>query len=217
MGRHVVAMGGHARALEDYVLGLARGPKVCFLPTAEGDDPWGIVLFYEQLGARSEATHLRLFDVPPADIRGLLMSQDVIYVAGGNTASMLGTWRAHGVDEILREAWEAGIVLCGWSAGANCWFEASVTDSFGPVLAGMSDGLGLLPGSFCPHYDDESRRAVYALLLSEGFPAGYAAENGVALHFDGNELVEVVAAEDGVRGYRVGTGGEEALETRVLA
>ena len=217
MGRHVVAMGGHDRALEDYVLELARGPKVCFLPTAGGDDPWNIVLFYEQLGARSESTHLRLFDVPPRDVRGLLLAQDVIYVGGGNTASMLGAWRAHGIDQILREAWESEIVLCGWSAGANCWFEASVTDSFGPELAGMSEGLGLLAGSFCPHYGDESRRAVYALLLDQGFPPGYAAEDGVALHFDGSALVEVVSAHEGACGYRVEAGGETALEARVLA
>jgi dipeptidase E len=216
MGRHIVAMGGHATALEDYVLALAAGPRVCFLPTAQGDDPATIVTFYEQLGARCEGTHLRLFGVPPSNLRELLLAQNAIYVAGGNTASMLATWRAHGIDRILREAWDAGIVLCGWSAGANCWFEASVTDSFGPELAGMSEGLGLLPGSFCPHYSDESRRAVYALLLDEGFPPGYAAEDGVALHFVDTELVEVVSAQDGARGYRVDSEGKTPLETRVL-
>jgi dipeptidase E len=217
MGRHVVAMGGHAAALEDYVLGLARGRRVCFLPTAQGDDPAGIVLFYEQLGARCEGTHLRLFGVPARDPRDVLLEQDVIYVAGGNTASMLGAWRAHGLGAVLREAWDDGIVLCGWSAGANCWFEASVTDSFGPELAGMKDGLGLLAGSFCPHYNDHSRRAVYGLLVAEGFPAGYAAEDGVALHFEDTELTEAVAAQEGARGYRVEPGGESLLDTRLLA
>jgi dipeptidase E len=216
MGRHVVAMGGHAPALEEYVLELARGPRVCLLPTAAGDDPWAIVLFYEQLGARARGSHLRLFDVPPPDVRGLLLEQDVIYVAGGNTASMLGAWRAHGVDAILGEAWESGIVLCGWSAGANCWFEASVTDSFGPELAGLGDGLGLVPGSFCPHYDDESRQAVFRLLLGDGFPAGYAAENGVALHFEDAELVEAVSAHEGARGFRVDSAGSTPLPTKVL-
>jgi peptidase E len=217
MGRHVVAMGGHATALQDYVLELARGPRVCFLPTAQGDDPYGIVLFHEQLGPRCEATHLRLFGIPQSGIRELLLAQDAIYVAGGNTANMLAVWRVHGIDAVLREAWEDGIVLCGWSAGANCWFEASVTDSYGPELQGMRDGLGLLAGSFCPHYNAESRRAVYPLLVGEGFPAGYAAEDGVALHFEGTELREVVSAQEGARGYRVEPGGESALETRVLA
>jgi dipeptidase E len=217
MGRHVVAMGGHAAGLEDYVLGLARGPRVCFLPTAQGDDPAAIVGFYEGLGARCEATHLRLFGVPPGGLRERLLAQDAIYVAGGNTANMLAVWRRHGIDEVLREAWDEGIVLCGWSAGANCWFEASVTDSFGPELAGMTDGLGLLAGSFCPHYNDDSRRAVYSLLLENGFPAGYAAEDGVALHFEGTELREVVATHECARGYRVDSGGETSLETRMLA
>jgi dipeptidase E len=216
MGRHVVAMGGHADALEDYVLELARGPRVCFLPTAQGDAPSNVVDFYERLGARCEATHLRLFGIPQSGIRELLLAQDVIYVAGGNTANMLAVWRVHGVDAVLREAWEDGVVLCGWSAGANCWFEASVTDSYGPELRGMRDGLGLLAGSFCPHYNDASRQEAYARLVGEGFPAGYAAEDGVALHFEGSELRAVVTAEQGGRGYRVERGGETALETRLL-
>jgi dipeptidase E len=216
MGRHVVAMGGHAAALEDYVLELARGPRVCFVPTAQGDDPAFVIGFYEGLGARCEATHLRLFGIPQDGLRELLLAQDAIYVAGGNTANMLAIWRVHGIDDVLREAWEDGIVLCGWSAGANCWFEASVTDSYGPELRGMQDGLGFLAGSFCPHYQAEERRAAYAQLLREGFPPGYAAEDDVALHFEGAELVEVVSAEEGNHGYRVEPSGETQLETRLL-
>jgi peptidase E len=216
MGRHVVAMGGHAAALEDYVLELARGPRVCFVPTAQGDDPAGVVLFYERLGARCEATHLRLFGIPQDGLRELLLAHDAIYVAGGNTANMLAVWRVHGIDAVLREAWEAGIVLCGWSAGGNCWFEASVTDSYGPELRGMRDGLGLLEGSFCPHYSDESRRFAYARLVGEGFPPGYAADDGVALRFEDGELVEVVSAQEGHHGYRVEPGGQTQLDTRLL-
>ena len=218
MERHIVAMGGRTDALEDFVLGLARGPRVCFLPTAQGDDPYAIVLFYEQLGARCEATHLRLFGIPRGDVRELLLAQDAIYVAGGNTANMLAVWRAQGVDRVLREAWEAGVVLCGWSAGANCWFEASVTDSFGSDLVGMEDGLGFLPGSFCPHYDsEESRRPVYTQLVANGFPPGYAADDGVALHFVGTELAEAVGSREGALAYGVGPDGETPLETRLLS
>ncbi len=108
--------------------------------------------------------------------------QDVIYVSGGNTANALAVWRLHGVDLALRAAWERGAVLGGVSAGANCWFECCVTDSFGIALDPLHDGLGLLPGSFCPHYDgEERRRPVYRSLVDGGFPPGYAADDGAAL------------------------------------
>ena len=146
-----------------------------------------------------------------------MLGQDVIYVGGGNTANMLAVWRVHGMDAALREAWEQGVVLCGSSAGMICWFEAGLTDSFGPQLEGMRDGLGFLPGSACPHYDgEELRRPRYRELVDGGFPAGYAAEDGVGLHFVGTELAEVVAAEPGKRAYRVERGSEEPLESRVL-
>ena len=102
-------------------------------------------------------THLSFYPWPPADLRELVLAQDVILVAGGSTANLLAVWRVHGFDRILREAWEAGVVLSGWSAGMICWFAAGVTDSFGPQLEGMRDGLGFLPGSACPHYDGEER------------------------------------------------------------
>jgi dipeptidase E len=110
------------------------------------------------------------------------------------------------------------VLLCGWSAGMICWFEAGVTDSFGPELRGMRDGLGLLPGSACPHYDGgERRRPVYTSLVADGFPAGYAADDGAALHFVGTELHEVVAVTEGSTAYRVEAGGEAALDARLLA
>jgi peptidase E len=123
----------------------------------------------------------------------------------------------HRFDAILREAWEAGVLLCGWSAGMICWFEAGVTDSFGPQLEGMRDGLGFLSGSACPHYDgEERRRPVYTRLVRDGFPAGYAAEDGVGLLFEGTELSEVVTARAGATAYRVTVEGEEPLEARLL-
>ena len=138
-------------------------------------------------------------------------------MSGGNTANALAIWRVHGVDAILREAWEAGIVLAGASAGMICWFECSVTDSYG-ALAPLHDGLGFLAGSACPHYDGEpERRPTYTRLVADGFPPGLAADDGVALHFDGTELAEVVSWRPDARAYRVGPDGETPLEPRLLA
>jgi dipeptidase E len=160
---------------------------------------------------------VEFFPWPPEGLRELVLSQDVVVVGGGNTANMLAIWRVHGFDALLREAWEQGVVLTGWSAGMICWFEAGVTDSFGPQLDGMRDGLGLLPGSACPHYDDEElRRPVYRRLVDSGFPAGYAADSGVGLHFAGTELVEVVSSREGATGYRVEPGSETPLEARLV-
>jgi len=147
-----------------------------------------------------------------ANLRELALSSDAILVCGGNTANMLAVWRLHGFDAILREAWEAGVLLTGWSAGMICWYEAGVTDSFGPHLEGMRDGLGFLPGSACPHYDgEELRRPVYTQLVRGGFPAGIALDDGVAAHYLGTELREIVTARADGGGYRVGADGEDPL------
>ena len=221
----VLAMGGGGfmvdprSALDDHLLSLspARRPRVCFVPTPAGDRDPVIAAFFEAFAAREcEPSCLRLWGTPdrPAD---RLAEQDVIYVSGGNTANALVLWRLHGVDRALRAAWERGAVLGGVSAGANCWFESCVTDSFGPQLGPLADGLGLLPGSFCPHYDgEERRRPVYTELVAHGFPAGYAADDGAALHFVGTELHEVVASRDGACGYRVEPGSETPLAPRRL-
>jgi dipeptidase E len=126
-------------------------------------------------------------------------------------------WRLHGLDEILAEAAEQGVVLAGISAGMNCWFESSVTDSFGP-LAGLPDGLGFLAGSACPHYDgEEQRRPRYRELVDAGFPEGIAADDGVAIRYSGTEIVEIVTCRPGAGAYRVSRDGEQKLETRELA
>ncbi len=218
MSARILALGGHADGsdLDELVLELAGGPKVCFVPTASGDADWAIVRFYERYGSRAEASHVVFHPWPRTDLRQHVLGQDVIYVGGGNTANMLAVWRLHGFDTILREAWEAGVLLCGWSAGMICWFEAGVTDSFGPDLIGMCDGLGLLPGSACPHYDGEKRRRpVYTQLVREGFPPGYAADDGVGLLFEAQDLREVVTTRVGSTGYRVTADGEERLEARL--
>ena len=205
--------------LDDLLLSLspARRPRVCFVPTPAGDSDRGIAAFFEAFSRREcEPSCLRLFGTPerPAET---LAQQDVIYVSGGNTANALAVWRLHGVDRALREAWERGAVLGGVSAGANCWFECSVTDSFGQDLGPLDDGLALLPGSFCPHYDgEELRRPVFRRLVDDGFPAGYAADDGAALHFVGPELREVVASRPGARAYRVEPGGETTIDARPL-
>ncbi len=207
------------RRLEDYWLGLTgrERPRVLFVPTAAADDAQTTLAIFDQLADRAECSRLSFFPWPPEGLRELALAQDAIYVSGGNTANALAIWRVHGFDAVLREAWEAGVVLTGWSAGMICWFEAGVTDSFGPQLDGMRDGLGFLSGSACPHYDGESRRRpVYQRLVGEGFPPGLAADDCVALRFDGTELAEAVSARAGSRAYRVTAEGEEAIEPRFL-
>jgi peptidase E len=209
-------MGSYSPRFDDVVLELG-GRRVCFVPTPSADSG-SLVRFYESFAHRAEATHVSFNPWPRDDLREHVLSRDVVYVSGGSTANALAVWRAHGFDDILREAWERGILLCGWSAGMLCWFEAAVTDSFGPQLEGMRDGLGFLPGSACPHYDgEERRRPVYRELVANGFPPGYAADDGAALHFVGTELEEVLAAVEGAQAYRVEPGSETPLEARLLA
>jgi dipeptidase E len=217
--RNIVACGGFAlgSAIQDFFLGLARGPKVLFVGTATGDDPLYILTAYERLASRAQVSHLKFFPYPPAELREFVLSHDAIFIGGGNTANMLAIWRLHGFDVILREAWEQGIVLAGSSAGMICWFEAGITDSFGLQLEGMRDGLGFLPGSACPHYDGEDlRRPRYRELVDAGFPPGYAAEDAVALHFAGTELADAVTAQPGKVAYRVEPGSETPIKARVL-
>jgi dipeptidase E len=213
----IVAMGGAPdETLLDYVLGVAPGKRLLYVPTAEMEDPAGTVGWYERLHGRAEMTHLHFFPWPPSQLRELVLAQDLVLVTGGNTANALAVWRTHGFDEILREAWLQGVVLTGWSAGMICWFEHGVTDSFGPELAPI-ECLGFLPGSACPHYDgEERRRPVYTQLVAEGLAPGVAADDDVALHYTGTELREVVTSREGAAAYRVGPGGERMLETTLL-
>ena len=222
----IVALGGLGEADEEagrlvrFALSLTgkERPRVCLVPTASNEAPEYMLRFYENMSGHAEASHVSFFPWPRDDLREHVLAQDAIFVSGGNTANLLAIWRAHGFDEIIREAWQQGIVLAGSSAGMICWFEAGVTDSFGPQLEGMRDGLGFLPGSACPHYDGEGeRRPVYTRLVGEGFPAGLAADDCVALRFDGTELAEVVSSRAGSRAYRVTPEGEEPLEARLLS
>ena len=224
--RQIVAFGGGGFSMEsgnplldDYVLNLSgsKRPRVCFLPSASGDADHYIVRFYRAFPAeRCEASHISLFrrEQGPEDLRGHLLSQDLIYVGGGSVISLLGVWRAHGIDVILREAWEAGVVLCGLSAGSLCWFAEAVTGFHGAPR--RVEGLGLLPFSNCVHYEPRSsRRLAYHEFLREGMASGYAAEDGAALHFVGSELRRVVASRPESRGYRLDADGQRVVEMRI--
>jgi len=222
--RHIVGLGGggdtpeQSDRLHAYVLGLVgkERPKLLFVPTASADNDAYIVWVHERFDPVAEVTHLKTFPWPPANLRELVLSQDAIYVSGGNTANMLAIWRVHGIDVLMREAWEQGIVLWGASAGMICWFEHGVTDSFGPELDAM-ECLGFVPGSACPHYDgEEQRRPRYRALVDNGLPDGLAADDGVGLHFEGTELAEVVTCRPGAAAYRVTRAGEERIEPRLL-
>lgn len=226
--RHIVALGGlrtepgSIPPLVHYILDLTGKPRsrVCGIPTAKGDAPEYIAGFYNRFPAdRTERVHLALFDRTVRDIRAFLLEQDVIWVGGGNTANMLAVWRVHGVDQVLREAWASGIVLCGVSAGSLCWFECGTTDSFDlNELRPIHDGLGFIPGSHSPHYDgEESRRPLYHRLISAGFPAGYAVDDDAAIHFVGTDISEVVSSRDGATAYRVELRDGQAVETPLLA
>jgi dipeptidase E len=209
-------------ALDRYVLDVApaRHPRICLLPTAGGDAEDQIRRFYAAFRhLPCEPTHLSLFrlGMEPVDVREVLLGQDVLYVGGGSLLNLLAVWRAHGVDAILREAWRRGIVLCGLSAGAMCWFEAGVTTSLGsprPVR-----GLGLLSGSNSVHYDREPGRrpCFHEAIRSEAVPPGWGVDDGAGLLFAGGELVEAVSARRGARAYWVEESRGRAVETALHA
>src|SRR5947209_130849 len=222
MTRRIVACGGQQLnypALTRYVLGLTEPshPKILFLPTASGEDPAYLLTFYQQLaGVDCAPSHLALFHRTVADVERLIRAHDVVMVGGGNTANMLAIWRLHGVEDALRKAYADGTILTGWSAGCICWFEAGITDSFTPDLGSLRDGVKLLKGSACPHYDsEERRRPVYAREIAAGLPAGIALEDAVAARYD-ERLVEIVSSRPDGRGFHVDSAGEHPLAVRAL-
>jgi peptidase E len=221
--RRVLPCGGRQLfhpALTAYLFSLAprARPRVLFLPTASGDSPDYLLTFYRQLaGVDCEPTHLALFDRTVDDVAATIASQDIVMVGGGNTANMLAIWRLHGVDRALRDAYANGAILTGWSAGCLCWFEGGVTDSFTPDLGPLRDGLGILAGSACPHFDSEDRRAlVYDREIAAGLPAGIALDDGVLARYDDEQLVEIVSGREGGRAFRVDASGKHPLPVRHL-
>ena len=220
----IVAMGGGGFSMEPenplldrYILQLTgkEQPAVLFLGTASGDAHEYIDKFYAAFGAlHCTPTHLSLFQPSTADPRSLLLGQDAIYVGGGNTKSMLALWREWGLDVMLREAWEQGVVLAGLSAGSICWFEEGTTDSIPGPLTRLAC-LGFLAGSNCPHYDGEAaRRPTYQRMIAAGEMApGYATDDGVGLHFSGTCLERIVSSRPRAQAYRVERVGDAAEET----
>jgi peptidase E len=197
-----------------------RPPRVCFLATAMGDNPAVLTWLYGAAMQRGlHATHLNVFPMPNvADATGHLLEADVIWVMGGSVAGLLAMWRLHGYDVALRTAWEAGVVLTGVSAGSICWHVGGTTDSFGPELRPVTNGLALLPYSNAVHYDSEDQRRplFHALVQTGQLPMGYATDDGVGLLYRGTELVEAVTEEDGRAAYRVERGVDgAAVETRL--
>lgn len=202
--------------LDLYILSLAkkRSPRVCFVATASGDSADYVRRFHAAFEKHScRPTHVSLFERGKRDPAEIVLEQDIIYVGGGSTANLLAIWRLHGIDKAMRTAWRHGIILCGISAGMNCWFESSVTDSFGP-LQPLNDGLGLIAGSACPHYDGEpERRPTYHRLILEGnLPAGVAADDGAAIHFIGRKIYRCIASRPRALAYAVRSANRTILE-----
>jgi dipeptidase E len=229
MEMQIVAMGGGGFAMEPdnlvldkYVLSLARSclkPRVCLIPTASGDSEDYIERFYRSFGKLDTTpSHLSLFGLTVRDIRSFLLEQDVIHVGGGNTLNMLLIWRERGIDRILWEAAENGTILCGVSAGSICWFQSGVSDSLAAQAFLPLQCLGWLPGSNCPHYDSEiNRRPVYRDLIAKGaLPSGYAADDGVGMHFIGTRLAHIVSSRAAARAYEVRVSGPEVIETELV-
>jgi len=229
--RHIVAFGGlpppdppaARQPFVDYLCGLTGRavPRIGVLTTAVGDDPAAVTRAHAWFeAARAEVGHLALFPMPSvADPEDFLLSRDLIFVGGGSVANMIAVWRVHGLDRILRAAWQAGVVLAGVSAGAICWFEGGTTDSFGPELRAFTDGLGFLAGSYCPHYDSEPGRSPLftSLIAAGGLPPGIACDDGAGAHFIGDELDAVVTGLPGAAGYVVGPDGAGGFTHTTLA
>jgi peptidase E len=206
----------------DYVLSLAdaKTPRICYVGTAMGDAADVSLYFYDAVRDRDvRPSHLDLFPMPNVpDVRAHLLAQDVIYVGGGSVANLLAVWRTHGLDEILREAWQGGTVLSGTSAGSLCWFEGGTTDSFGADLRPVTNGLALIPASNTPHYDsEERRRPLYQRLVREGaLSPGWAADDSVGLVFDGTTFTHAVAYKPDASAWRVERDGETRVEPQRL-
>ncbi len=196
-----------------------RRPRVMYVGTAIGDaEHFDARMAEAARVAGFDLTPLRLFPMPNLeDIEGTLLDQDAVWVMGGSVANLLAVWRVHGLDEILRRVWHAGVVLSGVSAGSVCWYLGGTTDSFGPELRPVTNGLGLLPYGNGVHYDTEHRRRplVQTLVADGTLPTTHCTDDGVGLVYRGTELVEAVSERDGPGAYIVTREGDAAVETRI--
>ncbi|WP_338751918.1 peptidase E [Janibacter alittae] len=198
--------------------GTSSRPRICQVGTASGD-PRPFNAAFSEAGAVAgyEITHLNLFPMPSVeDMEAHLLDQDVVWVNGGSVANLLAVWRVHGLDEILARVWQVGVVLAGVSAGSICWYRGGTTDSFGPQLRAVTNGLALLPYDSGVHYDNEARRrpTVHALVEDGTLGETHCTDDGVGLVYRGTELVEAVTEQDGKRAYVVAKGDDgRAVET----
>jgi peptidase E len=200
--------------------------RLCYLPTAVGDAPTAVAAYEQVFGQREDVDFsvLRLFPRPGVpDVRKHLLRQDVVLVEGGSLVNLLAVWRAHGLDEVLTECWEEGVVLTGSGAGSQCWHTGGPTDAWSEELQPCTEGLGLLPFSNAVHHDSPRRlRAPYRRMVARGeLPPGHATEEGVGLHYVGTELAEAVTVRPKARAWHLepnGRGGcaERAIDARVL-
>jgi dipeptidase E len=226
MKRQLFTMGGGGflqepenPLLDKFFIGLSgkQKPRVCFVSTASGDAADVIERFYKAMTSHNvEAAHLSLFNPPLGSLSDFVLSKDVIYVGGGNTRNLLVLWKEWGLDKILREAYQQGIVLGGISAGSLCWYEQGVTDSITGTLSKI-DCMGILAGSNCPHFDGEvSRRPAYRSMIENGMKSGIACDDGVAGYFVNEALVEFVSSRPHAKAYRLALEKGQVVETPVL-
>ena len=223
--RQIVALGGGMFSMEPdnglldkYVLNLAlkERPKICFLGTASNDGPEYREMFYKFFNAQNcEPSHLSFLD-PPENLTKFIMDKDIIHVGGGNTKLIMETWMKFGADKILKRAWNSGIILTGMSAGAICWFEDGITNPE-PGKLDRLPCLGILKGSFCPHYDDRAElKSAFHKLISEGtIKEGFGAEDGAAIHFLDKEPIRVVTSRPGASAYKVAKFRNKIIESRM--
>ncbi|MFP6679528.1 MAG: Type 1 glutamine amidotransferase-like domain-containing protein [Dehalococcoidia bacterium] len=210
--------------LREHLLTLSdkSRPKICYVGTATGDQPQNIATFYQEFGRHDcETSHLSLYNPPQKDIRSYVMKHDIIYVGGGSTKNLMALWKEWNFDEVMREAWEAGIVLSGTSAGSICWFEDCITDSIPEGLTSLKCA-GFLKGSNSTHYGSHpDRPSTYRRLIASGQVSnGIATDDHCALHYINDELHEIVTQDRDARAYRVERDGdgykETVLEARYL-
>lgn len=206
--------------------GAGDRPRICHVGTASGDNhQFQRAMEEAARDSGYELHHLSLFPMPNVDdVEAYLRSFDVVWVNGGSVANLLAVWRVHGLDVIFRRLWEDGVVLAGVSAGSICWHTGGTTDSFGPELAPVTNGLGFIPHANGVHYDSEERRRplVHELVGNGTLGTTYCTDDGVGLLYHGTELVDIVTQTEGAGAYVVrrdpatGQVTEERLEPRLL-
>ena len=212
--RQIIALGGGGFSMEPdnplldlYILKQAKKakPQICFIPTASGDSDNYISRYYNFFNQQDcKPSHLSLFEPPTRNLESFILEKDIVYVGGGNTINLLALWKEWGLDDILRKAWNQGVILAGLSAGSICWFEEGVTDSYGDGL-GPIKCLGFLKGSNCPHYDGEIERrpAYHKLIESKKIQSGVATDDGVAIHYKEQGISKIVSSRPNSKAYSV--------------